>query len=203
MLVTPMDQIREAMLFYLFAGIACGGALGVALGRDLVRSAVCLMLTLGAVAGLFFAAGAVVVGVIQLLVYVGGILVLLVFGIMLTSPHVQPELKTKPAEVALAASVCLILLGILLSSGFSSFALQPAETPEMLVEHQPYLSQSEAIGASLVGIRVESPGVDTSKAAASHYLLAFELVSVHLLVVLVAAAYFARTRRRRASSSQP
>ena len=71
-------------VFYLIAAITVGSALGVALSRSIVYSAFALMGTLLGVAATFVLLGADFLGVVQLLVYVGGILVLTLFAVMLT-----------------------------------------------------------------------------------------------------------------------
>ncbi len=73
-----------SFFFLLFALIACGFALAVVVTGNIVRMACYLVVSLSAVAGLFFLAGAEFLGAVQLLVYVGGTMVLLVFGVMLT-----------------------------------------------------------------------------------------------------------------------
>src|SRR5262249_48649718 len=90
---TPQDFGRIAratfvsvtiVAFYLIAAITAGSALGVALGNNIVYSAFALMGTLLGVAATFVLLGADFLGVVQLLVYVGGILVLTLFAVMLT-----------------------------------------------------------------------------------------------------------------------
>ena len=73
----------HSLAFLLFALLACGFAIAVVLTSNIVRMAFYLTLSLGATSGLFFLAGAEFVGAMQLLIYVGGTLVLLIFGVML------------------------------------------------------------------------------------------------------------------------
>ena len=73
------------VLFSLFALAACVGAIAVVIERNVARMAFWLVVSLGSVAGLFFLLGADFVGATQLLVYVGGTIVLLIFGVMLTA----------------------------------------------------------------------------------------------------------------------
>ena len=86
----------HTLFFLLFAGLACGFAIAVVAADNIVRMALYLVLSLGATAGLFFLAGAEFVGAMQLMIYVGGTLVLLVFGVMLTaqSPFVSMGVST-------------------------------------------------------------------------------------------------------------
>ena len=75
----------ESVLFTVFALATCLSAVAVVLSQTVVRMAFWLIITLGSTAALFFLADADFVGAAQLLIYVGGTLVLLVFGVMLTA----------------------------------------------------------------------------------------------------------------------
>ena len=182
----------HSLFFLLFALVACGGAIAVVAADNVVRMALYLVLSLGATAGLFFLAGAEFVGAMQLMIYVGGTLVLLVFGVMLTAQAPFVSIKTTAGDRALATIVGLGLFGLLVMAGLSVEAWrkpgsgtvpEPAATP---------------IGMALVGVRVdEPPPGGPADAVRSGYLLPFEIVSVHLLVVLVGAAYLARAKRRK------
>ena len=181
----------HTLLFYLFALLACGFAVGVVVADNVVRMALYLVLSLGATAGLFFLAGAEFIGAMQLMIYVGGTLVLLVFGVMLTAQAPFVTIKTSPGDRVLAGIVAASLLALLLQAAFSVEAwrrpglgevARPAATP---------------IGVALVGVRVDEPPAGAPPGVRSGYLLPFEIVSIHLLVVLVGAAYLARAKRRR------
>ena len=74
----------QAVFFYLFAALIVGSALLVVLLRNIVRSAFALFFTLFGVAGIYILLGADFVGVTQVLIYIGGVLILIVFGVMLT-----------------------------------------------------------------------------------------------------------------------
>ena len=81
-----MDMINwHSFFFLLLAAIACAFAVAVVVTGNIVRMACYLIVSLAAVAGLFFLAGADFLGAVQLMVYVGGTMVLLVFGVMLTA----------------------------------------------------------------------------------------------------------------------
>ena len=92
----------HAALFLLFALVACGAAVMVVITDNVVRMALHLVLSLGATAGLFFLAGAEFVGSMQLMIYVGGTLVLLVFGVMLTAQTKLVALRTPPGDRVIA-----------------------------------------------------------------------------------------------------
>ncbi len=84
----------HSCFFLVFALLACASAIGVVIAGNIVRMACLLVASLGAVAGLFFLAGADFLGAVQLMVYVGGTMVLLVFGVMLTARGPFVSMKT-------------------------------------------------------------------------------------------------------------
>ncbi len=206
-----MDPINwHSVFFLLFAAVACAFALCVVFSAHIVRMAFYLVLSLGATAGLFFLAGADFVGSMQLLIYVGGTLVLLVFGVMLTAQGPFVQMKTSGGEWLLAAFVGGSLLAVLLPTAFKipDWQNQPAQSPSdataapdvKLPTGEPTATR---IGMGLLGARVDQ--LDLPREASgplSGYFLPFEIVSVHLLVVLIGAAYLARAKRRRSSGQQ-
>jgi NADH:ubiquinone oxidoreductase subunit 6 (subunit J) len=192
-LALPLAGVNWHTFFFLvFAAVACGFAVAVVAADNVVRMALYLVLSLGATAGLFFLAGAEFVGAMQLMIYVGGTLVLLVFGVMLTAQAPFVSIKSTAGDRVLAGMVGAALLAVLLQAALSVPAwrkpgagrvAEPAATP---------------IGMALVGVRVDAP--EAGAPAINRrpgYLLPFEIVSVHLLVVLVGAAYLARAKRRK------
>ena len=86
----------SAALFYLFALMSAASAIGVVASRNIVRTAVFLLFTLTGVAGLYFLLNAEFLAAVQLVVYAGGTLILIVFGVMLTSK--SPFSKWTPAR---------------------------------------------------------------------------------------------------------
>jgi len=191
-----VDPINwHSLFFLLFALLACGFALAVVISSNIVHMAFYLTLSLGATAGLFFLAGADFVGAMQLLIYVGGTLVLLIFGVMLTAQGPFISMKTKGGEWILGAIVGGSLLAVLLQAAFNVKEWQVADNKPLPTESPVTATR---LGMGLLGARVDR--LDTPDAGASTdrsgYLLPFEIVSVHLLVVLVGAAYLARPKKR-------
>jgi NADH:ubiquinone oxidoreductase subunit 6 (subunit J) len=153
-----------------------------------------LVMSLAATAGLFFVAGADFVGSMQFLIYVGGTLVLLVFGVMLTSQDRFISMKTSRFELGMAGVVgfCLFMLLVFAAAsvpGWRAMSRDQAEAAARRLQGQP---TATPIGMGLLGARVDAP--DSPDAAG--YLLIFEIISVHLLVVLIGAAYLARAKRK-------
>src|SRR5262245_34989281 len=191
----------DTFLFYVIAGITAACAVGVVVTQNIVRSAAYLLFALGGTAAVFFLMGADLVGATQLLVYVGGTLVLVVFGVMLTAQGPFISMNTGAAQWA----VSLIVGGLL----YVMLALSIVSSGGNLVRTQPGLLRptdsahsrnSIEIGQSLLGIEGAMPPAQVTRTSEQirkpvSYLLPFEIVSVHLLVVLIGAAYLARAKR--------
>src|SRR3954447_3868454 len=112
------------LLFAVVAAATCASALGVVLARNIVRAAVWLLFTLIGVSLTYFLLGAEFVGAAQLIVYVGGTLVLVVFGVILTAQGPLRALAAKPAEWAVGGVLAVALFGML-----AMLALGPYSPP--------------------------------------------------------------------------
>lgn len=162
----------EAIAFYVFAGISLASAIGVVVSRNIVRAAVCLLGTLSGAAGLYFLLNANLIAAIQLIVYAGGTLILIVFGVMLTSK--SPWVVFEPSRPQIIAAV---IVSALLAYGLCTMLLQcywPLPASQLLAS-----PQVKAVGTSLL----------------TDYLVPFEAASVLLLVVMIGAAYLARPEK--------
>src|ERR1700726_4338654 len=107
-------------LFWVIALLTAACAIAVVVSQNVVRMAAWLLFTLGGVAGIFFLLGADFVGATQLLVYVGGTLVLVVFGVMLTAQGPFINMKAGAAEWVIAALVGILLFTVLTVSTVSA-----------------------------------------------------------------------------------
>jgi NADH-quinone oxidoreductase subunit J len=197
----------QAFLFWVIALLTGGCAVMVVVTQNIVRSATWLLFSLGGAAGIFFLLGADFVGAAQILVYVGGTLVLVVFGVMLTAQGPFITMKTGAAEWAIAALVGLILFGVLVLSVLRSQPEPGGTDPQHMSDPKESMS-SALLGEALLGIEEATPKSQITGMAGPRperrrvsYLLPFEIVSVHLLVVLIGAAYLARAKRRRGAVS--
>lgn len=160
----------ETLAFYIFGGISLASAVGVVVSKNIVRTALCLLGTLGGVACLYFLMHANLLAVIQLIVYAGGTLVLIIFGVMLTSK--SPWVGYQPTRrQAIGATFVALVLAV----GISTVVLSADWTQ------------------SAAGAMQESPKVaDVGNMLLTKYLVPFEVASVLLLVVMIGAAYLAR-----------
>ena len=220
--------MTEQLLFWIFAVLVCGGAVAVVATQNVVRMAFWLIVSLGSVAALFFLLHADFLGAAQLLIYVGGTVVLLVFGVMLTASGPYTQIRTNPAEIIMGSGVGLLLLFVLISSigsvewGAVSSRLPAASaipsnvdqaqrnrveqlsaaggSPSAKADLNARLQQGQTVrqlGLGFLGLRPDRNLKDgAAQGLAPGYLLPFEIISIHLLVVLVGAAYLARAKRR-------
>jgi NADH-quinone oxidoreductase subunit J len=192
-------------LFWVTALLTGLCAIAVVVSQNIVRSATWLLFTLGGTAGIFFLLGADFVGATQLLVYVGGTLVLVVFGVMLTAQGPFITMKTSAGEWAISGLVGILLYGVLALSAFTAGKpVLPATVrdyaPQGPLSDNPKTAQyTQALGLGFSGVGVGPAHVQDPPGGPVRmsYLLPFEIVSVHLLVVLIGAAYLARAKRRR------
>jgi NADH:ubiquinone oxidoreductase subunit 6 (subunit J) len=213
-----MDAINwHTFFFLLFSLVACAFAVAVVISSNIVRMAMYLIVSLGATSGLFFLAGADFIGAMQLMIYVGGTLVLLIFGVMLTAKGPFVSMKTGGGDWILACLLSGCLVAFLIPAAFSvpgwrnqrtvvehaavatsSDSEAGGEVAAAVAASPPQVNTATPLGMGLLGPRVDqlSATDETLKAGMSGYLLPFEIISVHLLVVLVGAAYLARTKRR-------
>ena len=153
-------------LFILLTVVPC---FWVALSSSIVHAAFSLLVTLFGVAGLYVLLGADFIGVVQVIVYIGGILVLIIFGVMMTQRG-----KLLPLSVQLPGRFFGGLLsGIILVALVLAASRSQWPTAASLGEPEP---TSAAIGDLLLG----------------KYLVAFEVASVLLLVALVGAVLIVR-----------
>jgi NADH-quinone oxidoreductase subunit J len=161
----------EAVIFYVFAAITVAAAAVVVLARSLIYSAFALLFTFFGVAGLYVMLGADFLAATQLLIYVGGILVLLLFGVMLTHKLYDLDLKSEVTQ---------FLPGLFVSAGtFGLLALTAVKTRWAGGAGRPPAATTADIGRLFMG----------------SYLLPFEAASVLLLVALMGAAMIVRRRR--------
>lgn len=167
----------STVLFYLFAMVASGAALAVVVSQNVVRMAVALLFTLVSAAGLYFLLNAEFLAAVQLVVYAGGTLILIIFGVMLTSKSPFSRFEPRRGEVAVALSTGLIL--------FASLTLTILKWPGANVDAA---RKNDAAAKAY-------PIAELGQALLGDYLIPFEIVSVLLLCVMIGAAYLAKGRR--------
>ena len=160
----------EVAVFYVLAAITVGSAAVVVLARSLIYSAFALLFTFVGVAGLYLLLGADFLAASQLLIYVGGILVLLLFGVMLTHKLYDLDLKSEVTQFLPGALVSATLLAVLAVTAWrTDWAVGPGRAPA---------ATTREIGTLFM----------------SRWLLPFEAASILLLMALVGAAMIVRRK---------
>jgi NADH-quinone oxidoreductase subunit J len=164
--------MSEAIVFYLFAAVTLGSAAVVVLARSLIYSAFALLFTFFGVAGLYLLLGADFLAATQLLVYVGGILVLLLFGVMLTHKLYDLDLKSEVTQFVPGLIISFVgLVPVLVSTALRTpWAAGAGRAPSPTTREIGLLFMKE-------------------------YLLPFEAASILLLVALMGAAMIVRRRK--------
>lgn len=156
------------VFFYIFAAVTLGSGFIVVTSRNIVYSAFSLLFTFFGVTGIYVLLAADFIAVVQLLVYVGGILILLLFGVMLTSKLTNVEIRTGTLHIVPAT------IGVGLFAG-ALYSLFVATDWEAKASEVP-ITTIYKLGNLLI----------------SDYALVFELLGVILLIALIGAATIAR-----------
>jgi len=198
----------EALFFWIFALAAIFAGLLTVMARNAVHSALFLISSLVSVAALFVLARAEFIAGVQILVYVGGVMVLFLFVIMLVNVGAEErgrdEIFNNSRQVTASLIFCLLLVGGMLyavNQGYRGLLVHPDRrmTPEVAAAREATVDQAfrrSATGSS----RITN---DTSEVGGSIYRYAslpFEIASVLLLVAIIGSVMLARTLRQEASA---
>ena len=157
-------------VFYIFAAITVGSASLVVFANRLIYAVFALLFTFFGVAGLYIYLDAEFLAAAQVLIYVGGILILLLFGVMLT--HRIYDLRLLAERVQFVPSLVVVGAG---------FALLVS-----VIHHTPWPTAAAAAAERSGGTTAE-----IGRLLMTDYLLPFEVVSVLLLAALIGAAVLA------------
>jgi NADH-quinone oxidoreductase subunit J len=166
-----MDKnLFTQIVFYCFAVVVIGSAAMVVFSRSLIRSAFALLFTFFGVAALYVFLGADFLAATQMVIYVGGILVLLLFGVMLTHKLYDLNLRGEAYQFRPALLITLIVFGTLVFFMLKTRWFEGGERADV--------PTTAAIGELLM----------------SDYILPFEVASILLLIAMVGAAMIVRRR---------
>ncbi|WP_127715423.1 NADH-quinone oxidoreductase subunit J [Halobacteriovorax sp. HLS] len=171
------------IMFILAALLTLGGAFGVVASKNIMHSCVYLLASLFGVAGLYAILGADFLAATQLIVYAGGVVILMLFAIMLTGGHSQAVNRFGLNKVAPMGTVRTYVIGTLSSLviGFVILKILASTMKNYLPGELPaFASSVEKVGVLL----------------ATDHVLAFEISSVLLLGALVGAAVISRPRKQ-------
>ena len=191
----------EALFFWIFALAAIFAALLTVMAKNAVHSALFLISSLVSVAALFVLAGAEFIAGVQILVYVGGVMVLFLFVIMLVNvgaeEHGRDEIFNKQRQVTTSLIFCfLLVIGLLhaISQGYSGLQSRArrVEAPAPVTQTGP----AGGTGTSQITRDTEEVGGSLYRYAS----LPFEIASVLLLVAIIGSVMLARTLKQEVSA---
>jgi NADH-quinone oxidoreductase subunit J len=197
----------ETVFFWFFSIAAILAGLLTVMARNAVHSALFLISSLVSVAALFILLGAEFIAGVQILVYVGGVMVLFLFVIMLVNVGAEEEGRSpifnRPPQVIAAMVFLALLAGVLVIYAIPNGYLGLKERDKAQIEQaagaQDAREQSLQTGATGVS-RITT---DTGRVGTSLYTYAslpFEIASLLLLVAIIGSVMLARTLKQEAAA---
>lgn len=169
------------MLFYIFAALAIVSGAYMVLTRNLLYAGFSLLITLLSVAGIYVLLFADFIAVTQLMVYVGGVLVLILFGIMLSSRVQDKSVLSENVNTVWGALVAgLIVVGL----SYSILKANISSLPWLQTTEIDVLGDQKST-VQMIGIKLMTD-----------FVLPFEIASLLLLIALMGAAYIATDRQK-------
>lgn len=160
----------HTVFFFVLAGFTVAAALLVVLRRNIVHSAVALIFAFCGVAGIYVLLDAEFLGAVQVLIYVGGITILLLFAIMLTT-RIAARVDVFNEQVGLSALIAVGITAVLVYASVTGI--------QMAGEPPPPIETTPALGRLLL----------------TNHVLPFEVASVLLLAAMVGAIILARREK--------
>ncbi|GJM60778.1 MULTISPECIES: NADH-quinone oxidoreductase subunit J [Persicobacter] len=161
-----------SLIFYGFSALVLVSALNILLTKNVLYAAFSLLVSLFGVAALYVLMGADFIGIAQIMIYIGGILVLMIFGVMLTTKLKGEPILTQNRNV---------LSSLLVGTGLSTFLGLIFSQFEWA--NRPWIDQTALAEGSIRKLGI---------ATMTDFLLPFELIAIMLLVALVAGTYLAK-----------
>lgn len=178
----------DLILFYAFSAMAIGAALLLVTIRNTARALFLLFIVLFAMAGLYLFALADFVAITQILVYVGGVLILLIFAFMLSNKAIVDDIQAVSHRFIALPNIQSLLLSLaflsILIYAFSSW-----------IDNMPeWMATAEATGNLII------PTDNNIKVLGfkfmTQYVLPFEIISIFLMMALIGAAHLSRKGER-------
>ncbi len=163
-----MEVEVSQLVFYLLSFVIIISAIYVVTLRNIFHSALFLILTLFAVAGIYIMLNAEFLAAVQVLIYVGAISILIIFAIMLTSQLANKQIRQSNEQV---------MIGIFICSGFLLASLGSIANTVWRIVEKPL---------------PENNTLTMGKLLMNEFVLPFEIVSIVLLAALIGAVVLAR-----------
>jgi len=166
-MIVLLGQDWEDALFWILAAVMLGASLLVVTMRDIIRCGLAMMVSFGALAGIYVVLGATLIAAAQVIVYIGAISVLILFAIMLTQTKAAPSRLVFQTQ-ALPAAISAIVIAVVIALAIG--ATEWGELPERL--------------------RVTTDVM--SLVLFNDFVLPFEIVSVLLLAAVIGGVFLAK-----------
>lgn len=195
----------ESVFFWVFSIAAIFAGLLTVMARNTIHSALFLISSLISVAALFILLRAEFIAGVQILVYVGGVMVLFLFVIMLVNVGAEErgneEIFNRPRQVTTSVIFCGLLVAALIGALNTGYAgLEKRDEAKLQAAAEDSRLRDQALGKSATGSSLISN--DTTRIGGSLYRygsLPFEIASVLLLVAIVGSVMLARTLKQEAA----
>lgn len=158
------------LLYYFFAGLIAAAALLIVVTPSVLYAALSLIIILISLAFIYFLQGAAFIAVIHIIIYVGGILLFILFSLMMLKPNTGQAFK----QTKLGYSLFIVILLILCLASLLYLSIK--SLPKPIPPQAPPEDTVAALGLQLLG----------------PYALALELAGIILLIALLGAVYIAR-----------
>lgn len=173
----------EQIVFYFFAALALISAFMVVSMQNLVRSIFLFFVTIFSLAAMFVFALADFIAVTQVVIYVGGVLVLMLFAFMLSNRELLSGMQEIRSGFKLGHLAGLLICAVL-------FYLLYTAITSADVANLPWIKENHSIAPN--DNTIHQIGIHTM----TRYLLPFEMVSVFLMMALIGAAHLARKEKK-------
>lgn len=170
-----MDNLFQEIVFWLLAAVAVGGALFVLRTSNMFRAALSLVVSFMGVAGIFALVNAEFLAVVQILVYAGGVAVLVIFAVMVTNDVAEGNRATPMQPVALVTSIG-VLSALIYAIVQAEWNVLPDTLPAPLAA--VFVNTPEVLGGLLL----------------NEYVLPFEIAGIVLLAAVIGALSLVRER---------
>lgn len=170
----PFSSTVVLAVFALAVGLTIGGALIAALTKRIIRGVSGLMIACIGLAGLYYFLNSPFLALMEILIYVGAVCVTIVFGVMLSEPDEPARQSRRASTIAWSVGALLVAAGI-----FWAISLLSLRGPWVVPAERVNDGSVHAIGISLL----------------TTYSMAFELISLVLLVAILGALVIARSGR--------
>jgi len=189
-----LPNTPEAYLFLFFSLICIVSAVSVIFQKNPVFSAVSLVFTFFALAGIYGIMGALFIATMQVLVYAGAIMVLVVFVLMLLSQRAESLSKflTKPLKVVFMSVFAFGFFFALQSALNTGTPFSPSESKGYISKDSSKVYQYPITGTSTIS--TEGNVATVGAATYLEYVLPFELISLLLLIAVIGAVILAKRK---------